>query len=104
MTVVTMDDFAPLLERPDVTQKKAFGRPSLFVNGNMFLTLLQDGVTYKLKEADFTGTPAEGKTRHLGGARIAPKKNWTVVPFEVDADCLDFAGKALAVAAKLPPK
>ncbi len=105
MAAVGFDHFIQFLDRVGVSQKKAFGKPALFVNGNMFLYVEPSGVAFKLNEDGFAGTPAEGKTLPTPANAPRPMNGWRGVPFEVDADWLALAEQALvAVAAKLPPK
>ncbi len=104
MAAVDIDHFIQFLDRVGISQKKAFGRPALFVNGNMFLYVEPTGVAFKLTEAAFAGTAAEGKTRPTPASAARPMNGWRAVPFEVEADWLELAERALVAVSALPPK
>jgi hypothetical protein len=98
MAAITIDDFQPLMAQGNLTQKKAFGMPSLFVNGNMFLSVMVGGVAYKL-DAD-----GMAKARAYPGAQAMKLSGWIEVPFEAEADWMGLAEHALRYVASLPPK
>ncbi len=98
MSPVTIEDFASLLSRANVEQKKAFGMPALFVNGNMFLSIMPEGVSFKLDE---TGAQ---RAQAYTGAKPMQMKGWIEVPFSAEADWLKLAEAALDYVASLPPK
>jgi TfoX/Sxy family transcriptional regulator of competence genes len=98
MPNLTIDDFSLLLARENVTQKKTFGMPSLFVNGNMFLFVTETAVTYKLNEA------AMKRALEYTGAKSMQMKGWVEIPFSAEADWFKLAEQALEQVSTLPPK
>lgn len=77
MAVVGIEHFVQFLDRVGVSQKKAFGKPALFVNGNMFLFVEPTGVGFKLPEDAFAGTPAEGQTQPTPSNAPRPMNGWS---------------------------
>jgi TfoX/Sxy family transcriptional regulator of competence genes len=98
MAAITINDFASFLGRDNVTQKKAFGMPGLFVNGNMFLAVTDKGVSFKLDAAGME------KAYTYTGASTMPMKGWVELPPDTEADWLDLAELAYAYVASLPAK
>ena len=88
-------------------QRKMFGYPAVFVNGNMFAGLVRDTMILRLGETDRTKLLALPGARHfvaMGGRRM---KEWMVVPSVVlksPPRLKSWLGKALARSRALPPK
>lgn len=99
MTSISIEShFSALLERENVTEKKAFGMPSLFINGNMFLSIMAESVGLKLDEGgtEMALSITGAKAMNLGG--------WTEVPFSLETDWMLLAENALEYVSKMPPK
>ncbi len=98
MSTISIEHFGSLLARDKVEQKKAFGMPALFVNGNMFLSVMPEGVSFKLDEAGMQQALADT------GAKPMQMKGWIEVPFTAQADWLKLAEAAHDYVSTLPPK
>lgn len=98
MPPITIEHFGSLLLKPNVERKKAFGMPALFVNGNMFLSIMAEGVSFKLDEG---GTQ---QAQGYSGAKPMQMKGWVELPFSAEADWLALAEAAFQYVATLPPK
>jgi len=90
-----------------VEQRKMFGYPAVFVNGNMFAGLVRDKMILRLGETDrttFLALPGATHFVAMGGRRM---KEWMVVPSAVSkspSGLRSWLGKALARGRALPPK
>jgi hypothetical protein len=98
MSGITIDHFAALLGSENVTQKKSFGMPALFVNGNMFLSIMPEGVAYKMSAADINQALTET------GGKAMQMKGWVEIPFSANVDWIRLAECALDHVSSLPPK
>lgn len=98
MNDITIDDFESFLARGNVTQKKAFGMPGLFANGNMFLAVTDKGVAFKLDVAGME------KAYTYTGASTMPMKGWVELPFGTEADWMELAELAYGYVDSLPVK
>src|SRR5689334_9195227 len=92
---------------PEVTSRKVFGYPAVFINGQMFAGLHQDKLILRLSEAD------RSHFMQLKGASVfepmpgRPMREYVVVPpslLKSDAELERWLAKALAHASILPPK
>ena len=92
---------------PDIVQKKMFGYPSCFVNGNLFLGLHGDDVILRLgadRLASFMHEEGAAQFEPMPGR---PMKEYAVAPKAVRDDTARLAAwisEALAYARTLPPK
>lgn len=98
MPPITIEHFGSLMLRTNVEQKKAFGMPALFVNGNMFLSIMPEGVSFKLDEAGAQQSQA------YAGVKPVQMKGWIELPFSAEADWLMLAEAAFKYVSTLPPK
>ncbi len=92
---------------PMANQRKVFGYPAAFVNGQMFTGLHQDHMILRLSEPDRVRFIAEHKTRLFEPMPGRPMKEYVLVPPDMlkSASRLNaWVTKALAYAESLPPK
>jgi len=102
-----VDLFASVMPGPQATQRKVFGYPAGFVNGNMFMGLFADEMILRL--------PEDLREKMIGvhGAKIfepmpgRPMKEYVQVPRSVRNDRKELASwvaKALEYGESLKPK
>jgi hypothetical protein len=98
---------AVVARHPELVQRRTFGNPCTYVNGNMASGLFADGWFVRLGEADSTDLLAMP-----GSAPFAPMpgrtmKGYVLLPPTIVADdaALDvWLGRCIAHVATLPPK
>src|SRR5215468_1199035 len=92
---------------PEAEQRKMFGYPAAFVNGNMFAGLHEAGLVLRLPEKE------RGEFLKLGGARPfepmpgRPMREYVVAPQDLaskPAEVQSWLRKAFAYGASLPAK
>lgn len=91
----------------DIVQKKMFGYPSCFVNGNLFLGLHGDDIILRLGPHRIEQFIQEEGARHFEPMPGRPMKEYAVVPEAVRDDgkrLTAYIADALAYARTLPPK
>jgi TfoX/Sxy family transcriptional regulator of competence genes len=102
-----IDLFASVMPGPPAVQRKMFGYPAGFINGNMFIGLFQDDMILRLSESRRT------EFLKLDGAKIfepmpgRPMREYVAVPPSVMANQKDFAlwiSRALEYGSSLKPK
>jgi len=102
-----IDLFAGVMPGPPAVQRKMFGYPAGFINGNMFMGLFQNDMILRLPESQ----RAEFLKR--GGARIfepmpgRPMREYVAVPPRLLTDKKELAAwisKALDYGSSLKPK
>ncbi len=97
----TLKDF------PMAEQRKMFGYPAAFVNGQMFASLFQDNMMLRLPEGERNQFLAEFKTKLFEVMPGRPMKEYVLVPpalLSSPAKLKGWVQKALAHAQSLPPK
>ena len=102
-----IDLFVSVMPGPPAVQRKMFGYPAGFINGNMFMGLFQDDMILRLPES------LREEFLKKEGAKIfepmpgRPMREYVVVPPSVGRSAAQLDGwlnKALAYAQSLPPK
>ncbi len=92
---------------PMATQRKMFGYPAAFVNGNMFTGLFQDAMFLRLSDEDRAAFRSEFGARLFEPMPGRPMRGYVVVPRYVLHSPRLLAlwiGKGMAYAQTLPPK
>jgi TfoX/Sxy family transcriptional regulator of competence genes len=92
---------------PGVQPRKMFGYPAVFVNGNMFAGVFQDGIFARLSPADRSALEAEHGPSPFEPMPGRPMKDYVLLPeavLEDEAATQALLAKALAHASGLPPK
>lgn len=90
-------------DAPGVEVKPMFGNLGAFVNGNMFMGLFGADVGVKLGESDLVALKAAGGAGF--GPAERPMGGYLTLPAGLDdTSARDWAEKALANSAALPPK
>jgi TfoX/Sxy family transcriptional regulator of competence genes len=102
-----IDLFVSVVPDPPAVQRKMFGYPAAFVNGNMFMSLFQDDMILRLPES------LREEFLRVDGAKIfepmadRPMREYIAVPPQVLADKKKLAtwvSRALDYGASLKPK
>jgi TfoX/Sxy family transcriptional regulator of competence genes len=102
-----MDLFANVMPGPPAVQRKMFGYPAGFVNGNMFMGLFQNDIILRLPESH------RQEFLNVDGAKIfepmpgRPMREYVAVPQRVMADkkkLASWVSRALEYGASLKPK
>lgn len=102
-----IDLFASVVPGPHVTQRKVFGYPAGFVNGNMFMGLFEDEMILRLPE------DLREKMLSVHGAKIfepmpgRPMKEYVALPRSLRSDRKELAAwvsRALEHGESLKPK
>jgi len=102
-----IDLFAGVMPGPPAVQRKMFGYPAGFINGNMFMGLFQNDMILRLPE------PQRAEFLKRGGARIfelmpgRPMREYVAVPPRLLTDKKELAAwisKALDYGSSLKPK
>ena len=102
-----VDLFQQVVPGPPATQRKMFGFPASFINGNMFMGLFQDEMILRLSEQD------RAKLLEVDGAAIfapmpgRPMKEYISVPPSIleKRDLLEFwVGRSLRYGLSLKAK
>lgn len=89
----------------EVTGGKMFGAPCLKINGNVFLTMMQDGLVYKLDAvAREEVLEVPGIHPFVPASSGRPMREWVHVPGGIPADRQQLAERALAYVGTLPVK
>lgn len=89
----------------EVTGGKMFGAPCLKINGNVFLTRMEEGLVYKLDEV-----AREEVLEVAGASHFVPAhsgramREWIHIPLGIQADHKRLAERALAFVSTLPAK
>lgn len=99
--------FARVAPGPPAEQKKMFGYPAAFLNGNLFISLFQDQFVLRLPDDE------RAKLMKIAGARAfepmpgRPMKDYVVAPPSIVADekkLRQWISRAAGYAASLPAK
>jgi TfoX/Sxy family transcriptional regulator of competence genes len=102
-----IDLFVSVIPDPPAVQRKMFGYPAAFVNGNMFMSLFQDDMILRLPES------LREEFMKVDGAKIfepmpgRPMREYIAVPPQVLADkkkLASWVSRALDYGASLKPK
>jgi TfoX/Sxy family transcriptional regulator of competence genes len=102
-----IDLFVSVIPDPPAVQRKMFGYPAAFVNGNMFMSLFQDDMILRLPES------LREEFLRVDGTKIfepmpgRPMREYIAVPPQVMADKKKLAAwvsRALDYGASLKPK
>jgi TfoX/Sxy family transcriptional regulator of competence genes len=102
-----IDLFASVVPGSPAVQRKMFGYPAVFINGNMFMSLFQDDMILRLLES------YREEFLKLDGAKIfepmpgRPMREYVAVPPSVMANHKELAwwvSRALECGASLKPK
>ena|ERR1700686_175184 len=102
-----IDLFAGVIPGPPAVQRKMFGYPAGFINGNMFMGLFQDDMILRLSES------LREEFLKVDGAKIfepmpgRPMREYVAVPPRVMANQKELASwvsRALEYGASLKPK
>jgi TfoX/Sxy family transcriptional regulator of competence genes len=102
-----IDLFVSVIPDPPAVQRKMFGYPAAFVNGNMFMSLFQDDMILRLPES------LREEFLKVDGAKIfepmpgRPMREYVAVPPQVMADkqkLASWVSRALDFGASLKPK
>jgi TfoX/Sxy family transcriptional regulator of competence genes len=102
-----IDLFVSVIPDPPAVQRKMFGYPAGFVNGNMFMSLFQDDLILRLPES------LREEFLKVDGAKIfepmpgRPMREYVAVPPHVMADkkkLASWVSRALDYGASLKPK
>ncbi len=92
---------------PMAEQRKMFGYPSAFVNGQMFASLFGDNLIMRLSEEDRARFITEHQTKLFEPVPGRPMKEYVVVPDAIvqsPAQLGKWLKRAAAYAQSLPPK
>jgi TfoX/Sxy family transcriptional regulator of competence genes len=102
-----IDLFVSVIPDPAAVQRKMFGYPAGFVNGNMFMSLFQDDMILRLPQS------LREEFLRVDGAKIfepmpgRPMREYVAVPPQVMADkkkLASWVSRALDYGASLKPK
>jgi TfoX/Sxy family transcriptional regulator of competence genes len=102
-----IDLFVSVIPDPPAVQRKMFGYPAAFVNGNMFMSLFQDDMILRLPES------LREEFLKVDGAKIfepmpgRPMREYVAVPPQVMADkkkLASWVSRALDYGTSLKPK
>jgi len=102
-----IDLFVSVIPDPPAVQRKMFGYPAGFVNGNMFMSLFQDDMILRLPEK------LRDEFMRVDGAKVfepmpgRPMREYVAVPPQVMADkkkLASWVARALDYGASLKPK
>lgn len=103
--VQTFDE--TLKDFPMATQRKMFGYPAAFVNGNMFAGLFQDAMFLRLSDEDRAAFRSEYGARLFEPMPGRPMRGYVLVPrFVLKSPKLlkAWTRKAMEYTGSLPPK
>jgi len=92
---------------PMAEQRKLFGYPAAFVNGQMFTGLYRGNMILRLADTDRAKFIAEYKTKLFEPMPGRPMKEYVLVPQTILKSptlLTAWVGRALAYAQSLPPK
>ncbi|MGE5265341.1 MAG: TfoX/Sxy family protein [Acidobacteriota bacterium] len=92
---------------PMATQRKMFGYPAAFVNGNMFAGLFQDAMFLRLSDEDRAAFRSEYSARLFEPMPGRPMRGYVLVPrFVLKSPKLlkAWTSKAMEYTGSLPPK
>ena len=102
-----IDLFAGVVPGPPVVQRKMFGYPAGFINGNLFMSLFQDDMILRLSEGHRT------ELLKMNGAKIfepmpsRPMREYVAIPPSVMAnkkELVAWVSRALEYGESLKPK
>ena len=103
--VHTFDD--AMKDFPMATQRKMFGYPAAFVNGNMFAGLFQDAMFLRLSDEDRAAFRSEYGARLFEPMPGRPMRGYVLVPrfvLKSPKQLNAWLRKAMEFTASLPPK
>ncbi len=92
---------------PDVAERKVFGYPALFVNGNMFASLFGDSLIIRLSDTDRVTFLAEQAAKIFEPTPGRAMKEYAVIPSKLYRDTSvlnEWLSRSLNYARSLPPK
>lgn len=92
---------------PMATQRKMFGYPAAFVNGNMFAGLFQDAMFLRLSDEDRAAFRSEYGARLFEPMPGRPMRGYVLVPrfvLKSPKHLSAWMRKAMEFTASLPPK
>lgn len=92
---------------PVAVQRKMFGNPTAFFNGQMFIGLFGDSMFLRLSQSDRAKFADKYQAKSLEPMPGRPMKEYVIVPRQVlkkPAELNTWIGQALAYARSLPPK
>ena len=102
-----VDLFASVMPGPPAVQRKMFGYPAGFVNGNLFMGLFQDDLILRLPENRRQELLAANKAKIFEAMPGRPMKEYVAVPSALECSKKELAGwaaQALEYGASLKPK
>jgi TfoX/Sxy family transcriptional regulator of competence genes len=102
-----VDLFASVMPGPPAVQRKVFGYPAGFVNGNLFMGLFQDDLILRLPEDRRQELLAANKAKIFEAMPGRPMKEYVAVPNALACSKKELAGwvaQALEYGAALKPK
>jgi TfoX/Sxy family transcriptional regulator of competence genes len=99
--------FDEIFPGPPAEQRKMFGYPAGFVNGNLFFSLFENDLVLRLPEEERTKLVASGKAKPFEPMPGRPMREYVAVPGALTAPKKELAGlaaKCLAYGKSLEPK
>ena len=102
-----IDLFVTVIPDPPAVQRKMFGYPAAFVNGNLFMSLFQDDMILRLPESlreEFLKVDGAKSFEPMPGR---PMREYVAVPPQIMADkkkLTTWVSRALDYGASLKPK
>jgi TfoX/Sxy family transcriptional regulator of competence genes len=102
-----IDLFESVLPGPPAVERKMFGYPAGFVNGNLFMGLFQDDLILRLPDAFRQELLAANKAKLFEPMQGRPMREYIAVPGALTCDKKQlgaWVAKSLAYGASLKPK
>jgi TfoX/Sxy family transcriptional regulator of competence genes len=102
-----IDLFAAIMPGAPAEQRKMFGYPAAFVNGNLFMGLFQDDLTLRLPESQREKLLAGGKVKAFEPMPGRPMREYVAIPDALARDRKELArwvADSLEYGASLKPK
>jgi len=102
-----VDFFASMMPGPPAVQRKMFGYPAGFINGNLFMSLFQDDMILRLPESQRQEMLKKEGAKIFEPMPGRPMREYVAVPPGLLADSRELASwvlRALAYGSSLKPK
>jgi TfoX/Sxy family transcriptional regulator of competence genes len=102
-----IDLFESVLPGPPAMQRKMFGYPAGFVNGNLFMGLFQDDLILRLPDSQRQELLAANKAKQFEAMPGRPMREYVAVPNALKCDQKELAAwvaKSFAYGVSLKPK
>ena len=102
-----IDMFESVLPGPPALQRKMFGYPAGFVNGNLFMGLFQDDLILRLPDSVREELLAANKAKLFEAMPGRPMREYVALPSPLTCnkkELADWVAKSFAYGASLAPK